>query len=331
VQQGLDYIFSQATTYPIGIQPAGQPDSDLDGDGVKFVLGGNNGRDIYTTGLVVPAIVAGGAPGSVVTTGALAGQTYAAVVSDTVDYLAYAQNDAPGTDQGGWRYWANYGSSDNSTSQWPVVAMDYASAWGISAPAFVETELDVWIGHIQNPDGGSDYPNTKTWGSNVSRTGTLLLQMDYSDWPSEGAHTAAYNAALNYIDGQWNTYNNATWDGNFGHPYAMWAVYKGLELTIGLGDTTTITPRAQGGAVIDPGDAWNWWEDYCEYLVGTQNADGSWTGYSYWTGPLATAWYVNILAATEIPGPSVPEPATMLLLLPGLLGIGLLNKKRHMK
>ena len=35
----------------------------------------------------------------------------------------------------------------------------------------------------------------------------------------------------------------------------------------------------------------------------TQNGDGSWGGYSNWTGPLATAWYVNILQGVRIPEP----------------------------
>ena len=33
----------------------------------------------------------------------------------------------------------------------------------------------------------------------------------------------------------------------------------------------------------------------------TKMPDGSWTGYSYWYGPLATAFNVNILEAALIP------------------------------
>jgi len=80
----------------------------------------------------------------------------------------------------------------------------------------------------------------------------------------------------------------------------MWGIYKGLQLTIGTGNTTEIANLHAAGP-MDPGDTWNWWEDYCEALVRNQNANGSWTGYDYWGAVLATPWYVNILNATVIP------------------------------
>jgi hypothetical protein len=165
-------------------------------------------------------------------------------------------------------------------------------------PAFVATELAIWVNFIQNADGGSDYPDTKGWGSNVSRTGTLLVQQVFS---GAGAGTAAAQA---YLNSQWLTIQNSTWNGNFGHPYAMWAAYKGLEVTIGVdADTSVISNlHADPGDIDNPNHGWNWYEDYCEYLVNTQNANGSWNGYmSYWPSTLATAWYINILSAVEIP------------------------------
>jgi len=319
----LSYLFSKAQTYAIANEPAGNPDSDGDGLGVKFVLGGDNTRDTYVTGLAATAIAATNTPGAVVGNGALAGQTYAQVMQDVMDYFSYAQADPGNNARGGWRYYADYGQADNSTAQWPViVALLSTPNMGHDMAPFVKTELDYWISYIQRADGGSDYDGT--WNqSNVARTGALLIEMAYAGWPTgTAAEQQAFQDALDYLDAQWNTGANATWDGNFGHPYAMWAVYKGLEVTIGLDDTTEITPRAQGGAVIDPGDTWNWWEDYCEYLVTTQNANGSWGGYSNWTGPMSTAWYINILAATEIPPPPpIPEPMTMAGLMLGIGGL----------
>jgi len=341
VGDAFNYIFSRATTYAIGPQLAGNPDSDGDGLGVKFVPGGNTSRDVYVTGLAATAVgkAAQTTPGATVGVGPLAGQTYAQVIQDTADYLAYAQNEAAtsGTAhyvnaRGGWRYYANSQNAqgaDNSTSQWPVVGLLYAQSAGATVPAFVGSELGIWANYIQNGDGGSDYDTAHGWGSNVSRTGTLLLEQDFAGWATSDARV---QAALNYLDSQWLTSANSTWNGNFAHPYAMWAAYKGLEATIGLYDTTAITnlhtfdPMTMN---LDPGDTWNWWEDYCEYLVDAQQLGGSWNGYtSYWDSPLATAWYINILAATEIPDERIPAPGAILL---GSLGMGLVGWMRRRK
>ena len=277
------------------------------------------------------------------TTGPLAGRTdgtgpggawtHKDVVQNTVDYFAYGQADPGNSAQGGWRYYADYGQADNSTAQWPVIGMLFAQKMGVTAPSFVASELENWIDYIQHypGDGGSDYDTGHAWGSNMSRTGALLIEMAYAGYPTgDATEQARYAAALGYINGQWNTGPSATWNGNFGHPYAMWSVYKGLDSTIGTDDTTTITPRLQGGAVIDAGDTWNWWEDYCEYLVSTQNSSGYWGGYSNWNAYLATPWNINILAATQVPPPPpIPEPVTMAGLALGIGGLVTYVRRRR--
>ena len=60
---------------------------------------------------------------------------------------------------------------------------------------------------------------------------------------------------------------------------------------IGLDDTTHIPTLYTTCGAPDrlPGNPaggapCNWWEDYSEWLVSAQLANGSWIGYEYWLG-----------------------------------------------
>lgn len=300
VNKGYEYIMNHAQSVTIGPQTYGNPDINGNGIGVKFVLGGVNSRDTYVTGLVLPALIKRGNLNDVIAVGSQAGRTYKAVIQDTVDYFAWGQNEN-GYARGSWRYYANSGDADNSTAQWPVVGMLYAQTVpGITVPQFVKDELKLWIDYIQHPSGGSGYDSPSSY-LNESKTGGLLLEMVFAGYDGyKAGDTLGKQEALNYLDNNWQSTPSGTWYGNFLHPYAMWGIYKGLQLTIGTGNTTEIANLHAPGP-MDPGDAWNWWEDYCETLVRNQNANGSWTGYSYWGAVLATPWYVNILNATVIP------------------------------
>src|SRR5262249_2163455 len=107
----------------------------------------------------------------------------------------------------------------------------------------------------------------------------------------------------------WPSNANNVWRGNFGHPYTMWTLYAGLEDVIGLNDGTHITNfRTDCGAAsnerptsLPANVSCTWAEDYNQWLIKAQKQDGSWTGYSYWSSPIATALHVNILGAIEIP------------------------------
>jgi hypothetical protein len=138
--------------------------------------------------------------------------------------------------------------------------------------------------------------------------------------------------AVSWLNNDWFSGPSGTWFGNEGHPYAMWAAYKGLETvygTTGVGPISNLHAQTTG---LDLGATWNWWEDYCQFLVTTQLAGGSWNGYSYWNGALEAAWYINILNATKTgDGGQVPEPATILLLGSGLLGLAGYARKRMKK
>jgi hypothetical protein len=282
----LDYILANARSIAIGPQPHGNPDSNANGIGICWWDEGIT-REVYETGMIMQTLVASSTPERIVTVGPFAGMTYRQVMQDVVDWAAFGQTDS-GSGQGGWRYYANQGSSDNSTAQWPVLGLVAAEQWGIFAPSFVKTELRIWTNYIQNANGGSGY-DSPGYLVNESKTGGLLVQMHYL---GDDATTPRAQAALGYLNTTWNSPLNF-WDGNRGHPYAMFSIFKGLELT----GVATI-PNAPATPETPAGD---WFGDYADLLVNSQNADGSWNGYFDWNTWLSTGWYVVILQATVFP------------------------------
>ena len=375
VTKAVNYIFDKAKVDPYynnyGRETAGYTRyaEDYNNDGVvnSLDVGRNNQaiyfdpynskRDIYTNGLVVPVIYAlGQALGkdTVVGTGSatVSGMTYKEVLRDVVDWYSYGQVE-PGVvyggyaQRGGWRYTPNYNSSDNSTAQWGALALLYGEEWGLNAPDYVKNELTLWVNLIQNDntpsdwrDGGSGYSNPDQY-VNDAKTGGLLLQL-----AAIGAdvNDPRVQAALGFLDGRWNDpahYSHDEWfHGNLDNPYAMWAIYKGLEEF----DVTTMS-NAPGGFIV--GQDWDshtsaagdWYAHYCDWLVNDQNSDGSWDGFEspehnnrayYWNGALADGWYINILNATGLPEPVVPEPSTFVIWsLLGAGGIGFMSLRRR--
>ena len=331
VTKALTYIFNRATVDgrfgPEGTAPNQRYGEDYNNDGV-FNDGNNEAiyfnpgdyrRNVYTTGLVSPVIYAlGNALGKNTVVGmgsaAISGKTYAQTMQDMVDWFCFAQVEpSQGIFRGGWRYDANWGDADNSTAQWGSLPLLYAKDWGLGTPQYVFDELTLWVNYIQNTsNGGSGYTNPSQMIS-VSKTGGLLLELAAIGAPAGDSRVLA---AVNFINSRWNTGPSGTWYGNLNHPYAMWAVYKGLQVYgyMPLFDCGAVDIRIGTGILAAPGGfnicfdaspstsaAGDWYSHYCDYLTAIQNANGSWSGYSYWVGALATGWYINILNAVEVP------------------------------
>ena len=318
-------------------------------------------RSVYTTGIVSSMINELGKanPNAVITSSnaVVNGLTYKQVMGHIMDWYTWGQNP-----DGGWRYHPNYGGSDNSTAQWGALPFLYGEAWGLATPASVQAGLTNWTKIVQNPvdpgpgvdwrDGGSGYNSTTSY-VNMAKTGGMLLEFAAMDLPISDQRVQDALYYISSMEGfdhwnEWQTgfYSNITWQwwgGNLNNPYAMWAVYKGLEaygLTGAHADGFLIgkgIPSAPGGinvgfvATPRTSAAGDWYSHYCDLLVGLQNGDGGWSGSGPWTGPMATGWYINILNATGAPDTYVPEPGTMALFGLGLLGAGLVIRRRRRK
>ena len=294
VYLGLEYIFMNAHTMNISApQPHGDPDTDGDDWGVYFVSDG--WHHSYTTGICLMAVGAAdtcadklGLPNPVVAVGPLAGWTYEQVIQDTVDYLAFGQNDA-GWERGGWGYEHNsVGWSENSNTGWVTLGLGYALASGATIPQFVYDELEVWVDYIQNPvdgdsnDGGSGYADPEGW-VNMLKTGNLLYQMALLTYPIDHQNVTA---AIDYQERHWNDtgwdpgWKGGDWAPDWAHHQATFCIMKGLE--------------AYGIDLIDLDDdsvpEFDWFDDIATRIVETQNIDGSWSA-DYWGDDiLSTTW-----------------------------------------
>jgi len=286
VKQGLDIVTNYAYTQAIAVGPYGDPDSDGDGIGIGF---SNGTRPSYEVGIAILAIVACNAPDSTAATGpaGVLGLTYHDIVVDAIDWLAFAQNDYGG--RGGWRYTANYGSSDNSVTQWPTIGMEAAEFdWMLGPPAYVKSELLLWTNGTQNANGGFGYAGSGD--PNVGRTGAGICELAFCDVPYSDARV---QNALTYLNNNWYQGTSVT-GGNFGNLYAMYGVAKGCRISVdNLGDPHEIQTVG----------AHDWQQEYNEWLVEHQHPDGYWNGSNYGSNEIDTDFGILILIPSIICDP----------------------------
>ena len=335
VDLAMNYLLSVATKGTV---------STRQGNAVNICPGGvgtctavwwpASGEDTYASGLIAQAVglYAQGRLGDVATgAGPLAGMTWGDIAQNIVNAFAAGQVGVDTDKKGGWRYPLPQSTdADSSTTQWGVLALTYMQALGATVPGVTKTDLTGWLSRVQAASGVACYqPNASP--CDHADTGALLLGLDFVGKP---VGDPQIQLALNWLNANWTQTAGGTWFGNFGQPYAMWSLYKGLEVTIGLADNTEITNLFDSDCSNPPGTGvpevgCNWWQDYNEYLVRTQNGDGSWGGYAYWTGPMAAAFFLPILGGTEIPIPEpMPEPGTLALLAVGLVGLAASRRRR---
>jgi hypothetical protein len=199
-----------------------------------------------------------------------------------------------------------------STTQWGAISAGWDENTGAVTPAVVKANLKVYLAYDLS-GGAACYEGSAGCGIGPtnSENGGWLVSNAY-------AGSAVGASVLSWLNTNWKVAPNSTWYGNFGNAYAMFAVYKGLQATIGLADNTHIlnlntacgAPGNLPGAGSPSGGVCNWWEDMNQYLVTNQNANGSWTdSVGEWPDPLNTSFYIAILDAAALPATITGPPA----------------------
>jgi hypothetical protein len=312
VDKAISYLLKEASVTDVGLRDDGAyvcPNGEATCRAVAWY---DSHDSIYTTGFVAPAIAIYGlkaGSGAVATTsGPLAGMTWAEVAQGITNAYAASQSASNSGNPGGaWRRTAP-GSArpDGWTTQPAVISFLYDQLLGAVTPLIVKNGLKGWLTSVEDASGNVCYAKSGAEPCELSNVGEWLLAAGAS---GNGVPEAQVDAVLAGLNHAWpSTVDNAG-RGNFGHPYTMWTVYSSLDGAIGLRDSTHINnfltdcgASANSRPSSLPGQvACTWVEDYDQWLVKEQQPDGSWTGRSYWTGPMATALYVNILGAVEIP------------------------------
>jgi len=264
---GLEYIFGQVQTDPNGV----------------FFESSWGGHETYSTGIVMMAIAASQDPDAVVGIGPLATWTYQEVVQGCVDWLAAAQNG-----DGGWKYAPPSAAddSDQSNTGYAVLGLRYAEEFGCTLPDSIKIGLNLWIDAIQDPvngdpdDGGSLYMIGWEW-VNLLKTGNLLFEMALV---GDDLSTPRVQDALDYILRHWDDPNwSPGWQGpdpwNVNPEYqTMYCLMKGFAA---LGITTI--------------DGRNWYEEFTDAIVATQQPDNSWPSGEWGDSLLATQWALLVL------------------------------------
>jgi WD40 repeat protein len=312
VDKAVSYLLKEAHIADVSTRHDGINICPVGEGSCKGIAWYDNADPIYTTGFVAPAIATYGlklGSGTVATNaGPLAGMTWAQIAQGITNaYTASQSTGKTGNLGGAWHY-ATPGPrrTDRWTTQPAVISFLYDQLLGALTPQIVKDELKGWLASVLDASGAVCYEKSAAEPCEFVNAGEWLLATTFANSAVADAQVDAVLSSLNLT---WPSKANSVSRGNFGHPNTMWTVYAGLESAIGLNDSRYINNfLTDCGAATNerptslPGDAaCTWEEDYNQWLVKSQQADGSWADYSYSSSPMATALHINILGAVEIP------------------------------
>lgn len=304
VKRGLRNLFSRLGTIAIGVQTAGDPDSNHNGYGVSAV---NASYPPYELGMVVDAVVASKTPNAMAATGpagsgsnpGILGRTYFDIVQDMVDTMAWGQEDPnTGGYRGGWRYGWNYGSSDSSVAQWNAIGILAArDIWNATLPAFVVNENKLWLTYAKSNNQNYAYDYIPGWGYLEVGSPSGLVQAIMDGFQKTDA--TYWVGIENNMAANWNSWYRDTSD-----YYRLFALAKAMRLAL----PSPIVLMAQGTA-----NQIDWFKADCanpasctgsdkfgvaRTIIRDQNSDGFFNTSYRVSGALNQAWGVIILTGT---------------------------------
>ena len=250
-----------------------QPDGSIYGEDLGC------GWPTYETALSILALLATRNP------------VYSDIIEDAVDWLVEAQNDEdknyaryghPGFKcldpstcpaYGGWNYnlagvsrrsdGRSYLRSDNSNSQFAIMALKAAEAEGYAVPDDVWQKAETWVTQCQYPNGGCTYqapglPNhMHAYGS---MTAAAIWELGVMGIPLDDARIQDGLAWLK----RFYSYHDNPQEGARWHYYYLWTATRAF-LHAGLPGQLNAEPPLEG-----------WYYDFAGYLVEYQQPDGSW-------------------------------------------------------
>jgi hypothetical protein len=193
------------------------------------------------------------------------------VASATVPLGGSACTD--GGINGGWRYNANSSDSDNSVTQWPVLALAEAkNRWNIDVNPKVVDRLNQWLTYSQCTNGAFGYTSGDSSGwCNFPKGAAGTIMLKYS---GKALTDTPVQNALTYLTNNWG-------DGeNLGNLYGMYAYFKAMK---SWGLTADLSGR-------------DWNHEYTQYLVNHQTSSNYWNDSEWEDSNFATYSALAILA-----------------------------------
>jgi hypothetical protein len=329
VRRGLRYVFSTVTRGNTAPQNTATPgvQNNPDSNGNGFYLQAAS-PSIYTTGMVMDAIITSGDKNQIVPTGVAAGQTYGQAVQDMVDAYAMGQMDYQNPNRrGSWYYEFSSGfngaggHADNSSSGWAGIGMIPAEQnWGLTVPNFVKTEnlisMQACYSGVGNECGTIGYGAIAEFGGNgciwgcaaTTPNGMVQLIMD-GKGPGTIAFgtTPAFDRTARWLAENWGAgAAEGNWNLVTGYTYGMFATVKALRLA-GI----EFLPKDSNGCAGGGTDSqFDWFNDpvkgIAKVLITRQQGQAAGAGWGRWTtvgvtdiSGIGTQWSLLMLA-TEL-------------------------------